>query len=198
MSDQPSLFNTDENAPIVDEQQAEQQQVLTPIPVEKDKQKHRDRDKENDKAAAVMFKTITAWQKYYDSMGEARQKVIERLAKQQEFNVILGPLYENGNLVKPDEPITFRRRKISTRDFFETERMRGVLQNMQTKDPLEIRGVMIDLYKNMASYYLEDANTGQSITEEQFWRIHWPVNKAILDACNLSSVLGQVPLDQQI
>ena len=195
MSDQPSLFNTDENAPIVDEQEAEQQQqqVLRPIAVEKDKRKATQKEE-----PVVMFKTITAWQKYYDNMGEARQKIIERLAKQQEFNVILGPLYENGKLVKPDEPKTFRRRKISTRDFFETERMRGVLQGMDGKEALKVRDVMIDLYKNMASYYLEDANTGESITEEQFWRIHWPVNKAILDACNLSSVLGQVPLDQQI
>lgn len=187
MSDQPSLFNTDENAPVSAEEQQEQQQILSPIPVEKDKEK-----------PAVMFKTITAWQAYYDKMGEARQKVIERLAKQQEFNVILGPLYENGKLLKPDEPKTFRRRKISTRDFFETERMRGVLQGMDGKEALKVRDVMIDLYRNMASYYLEDAKTGQSITEEEFWRIHWPVNKAILDACNLSSVLGQVPLDQQI
>ena len=127
MSDQPSLFNTDENAPIVDEQQAEeQQQVLTPIPVDKRK----DTEKEDKEKPVIMFKTITAWQKYYDNMGEARQKIIERLAKQQAFDIPLNPIYdEKGKLAKPDEIKTFRRRKISTRDFFETERMRGVLAN---------------------------------------------------------------------
>ena len=196
MSDQPSLFNTDENAPIVDEQEAqqEQQQILTPIPVEKDKRK--DTKKEE---PVVMFKTITAWQKYYDSMGEARQKIIERLAKQQSFEIPLNPIYdEKGKLAQPDEIKTFRRRKISTRDFFETERMRGVLQTMDGKEPLKVRDVMIDLYKKMSTYYLEDSKTGEVMTEEEFWRTPWPVNKAILDACNLSSVLGQVPLDQQI
>ena len=188
MSDQPSLFNTDENAPVPQEEEA---QVLTPTQTIDNGQKK--------PADPVMFKTITAWQKYYDSMGEARQKIIERLAKQQEFNVTLNPVYdEKGKLTAPDEKKNFRRRKISTKDFFETERMRGVLQNMTSKNPLEIRDVMIDLYKKMAGYYLEDSNTGESITEEQFWRIPWPVNKAILDACNLSSVLGQVPLDLQI
>ena len=79
--------------------QQEQQQILTPIPVEKDKRK--DTKKEE---PVVMFKTITAWQKYYDSMGEARQKIIERLAKQQSFEIPLNPIYdEKGKLAQPDE-----------------------------------------------------------------------------------------------
>ena len=185
MSDQPSLYNTDENAPAPKEEEV----VLTPT-VDNGQKKPVD---------VIMFKTITAWQKYYDSMGEARQKIIERLAKQQEFNVTLNPVYdEKGKLAAPDEQKLFRRRKISTKDFFETERMRGVLQNMTSKNPLEIRDVMIDLYKKMAGYYLEDVKTGEAMTEEDFWRVPWPVNKAILDACNLASVLGQVPLDLQI
>lgn len=189
MSDQPSLFNTDENAPPVQEEEPE---VLTPT-------SQVDNGQTRKPVEVAMFKTITAWQKYYDEMGQAREKVIERLAKQQEFQVILQPLYDEHNkLIKPDEAKTFRRRKISTKDFFETERMRGVLQNLQTKNPLEVRSAMVELYKKMAGFYLEDVETGEIITEEQFWRIHWPVNKAILDACNLSSVLGQIPLDLQI
>ena len=173
------------------------QQILTPIPVEKDKRK--DKEREDKEKPVIMFKTITAWQKYYDNMGEARQKIIERLAKQQSFEISLNPIYdETGKLAKPDEIKTFRRRKISTRDFFETERMRGVLQTMDGKEPLKVRDVMIDLYKKMSTYYLEDSKTGEVMTEEEFWRTPWPVNKAILDACNLSSVLGQVPLDLQI
>jgi hypothetical protein len=198
MSDQPSLFNTDENAPVPKEEEEGEVQVLTPTASNTTAATTIDNGQKK-QADPIMFKTITAWQKYYDSMGEVRQQIIERLAKQQEFNVTLNPIYdEKGKLAAPDEQKTFRRRKISTRDFFETERMRGVLQNMTSKNPLEIRDVMIDLYKKMSRYYLEDSKTAEAMTEEEFWRVPWPVNKAILDACNLSSVLGQVPLDQQI
>jgi hypothetical protein len=107
-------------------------------------------------------------------------------------------LVDRNKLITPDEKITLRRRKISTRDFFEIERRRAAIQNLKSSDKLELAKILLDLYEGMAYIYLEDKATGHVITKAQFERIHWPVTKAILDACNLSSVAGQVPLDEKI
>jgi hypothetical protein len=185
MSDQPSIVDTDENS------QALEDEPLKPSAAFKDK------DKEPPNPVP---KTTTAWQQYYDTMGVARQKVIEKLAKQQDYSVTLQATYDmaSGELQQPDEQKTYRRRKISTRDFFEIERRRGLIQGVKERDPIKIRDLLIDLYKGMAFIYLEDKTTKKSITEDDFYRISWVVIKAILDACNLSSVAGQVPLDEMI
>jgi hypothetical protein len=180
MSDQPGLLDTDENTQPLEEDTAKPTLKEPPNPVPR---------------------TTTAWQQYYDTLGEARQKIIERLAKQQEYHVILQPLYDEvdrNKLIAPDEAITLKRRKISTKDFFEIERRRATIQSLTSQDKLELAKVLLDLYEGMAYIYLEDKATGHVITKAQFERIHWPVTKAILDACNLSSVAGQVPLDEKI
>jgi hypothetical protein len=182
LSDQPGLVDTDENT--------------QPLNVEEETSKPTLKEPPN-----PVPRTTTAWQQYYDTMGVARQKVIEKLAKQQEYEITLGPVYDDvdrDKLVTPDEKITLRRRKISTKDFFEIERRRAVIQSLRSKDALELAKVLLDLYEGMAYIYLEDKATGHVITKAQFERIHWPVTKAILDACNLSSVAGQVPLDEKI
>jgi hypothetical protein len=182
LSDQPGLLDTDENTqPLAeDDETAKPTLKEPPNPVPR---------------------TTTAWQQYYDTMGVARQKVIEKLAKQQEYEITLVPEYDlvdRNKLITPDEKITLRRRKISTRDFFEIERRRAAIQNLKSSDKLELAKILLDLYEGMAYIYLEDKATGHVITKAQFERIHWPVTKAILDACNLSSVAGQVPLDEKI
>ena len=181
MSDQPGLLDTDENT-----QPAEADETVKPTLKE---------------PPNPVPRTTTAWQEYYDVMGVARQKVIERLAKQQEYNVVLQPLYDEvdrNKLIAPDEKITLRRRKISTKDFFEIERRRAAIQSLTSQNKLELAKILLDLYEGMAYIYLEDKATGHVITKAQFERINWPVTKAILDACNLSSVAGQVPLDEMI
>ena len=180
LSDQPGLLDTDENTQPTEEETVKPTLKEPPNPVPR---------------------TTTAWQQYYDTMGVARQKVIERLAKQQEYNVVLQPLYDEvdrNKLIAPDEKITLRRRKISTKDFFEIERRRAAIQSLTSQNKLELAKILLDLYEGMAYIYLEDKATGHVITKAQFERINWPVTKAILDACNLSSVAGQVPLDEMI
>jgi hypothetical protein len=182
LSDQPGLADIDENAP-----QDEEPEVLTPTQVKE--------------TPNPVPRTTTAWQEYYDSMGVARQKVIQSLAEKREFDVILGPVYDEvdrNKLIKPDERRTFARRKISTRDFFKVEQMRETLRRLENPSRKQITSGLVDLYKELAFIYLEDKKTHQVITDEEFYRIHWPINKAILDACNLASVAGQVPLDEQI
>src|SRR5262245_17293368 len=185
MSDQPSIIDTDENVqPDTedDEQTAKPSLVKeTPNPIPK---------------------TMSAWQAYYDEMGQERQRLIARLSKQSEFKVILRPDHDMADpdkkLTAPDEPRTFIRRKISNRDFWEIERRRGVLKEAGRTRPSAVIDLMLELYEQMAYIYLENKDTGKPITKNEFERINWPVNKAILDACNLSSVGGQVPLDEQI
>lgn len=184
MSDQPSIVDTDEN--------------VQPLAVDEGEETAKPTLKEPPNPVP---RTTTAWQQYYDTMGLARQKMIEKLAKQQEFEIILQPIYDKTDrdkLLVPDEKKIYKRRKISTRDFFEVERRRGVLQSIKDRDPIKIRDLLIDLYKGMAYIYLEDKSNGKVITEEDFYRTHWPMTKAILDACNLSSVAGQLPLDEEI
>ena len=182
MSDQPGLLDTDENTQPIEEETSkptlQQKEPPNPVP-----------------------RTTTAWQAYYDTMGVARQKVIERLAKQQEYEITLGPVYDEvdrNKLITPDEKVTLKRRKISTKDFFEIERRRAAIQSLKSTDKLELAKILLDLYEGMAYIYLEDKASGKVITKEQFERTHWPVTKAILDACNLSSVASQVPLDEKI
>lgn len=93
MSDQPGLVDTDENTQAIEEDSAKPTLKEPPNPVPR---------------------TTTAWQQYYDTMGVARQKVIERLAKQQEYEITLGPVYDDvdrDKLVTPDEKVTLKRRK---------------------------------------------------------------------------------------
>jgi hypothetical protein len=182
LSDQPGLADIDENV-----QADEEPETLTPTQVKE--------------TPNPVPRTTTAWQEYYDSMGVARQKVIQRYADQREFNVTLEPLYDEVDrtkLIKPDEKKTFVRRKISTKDFFEIEQMRESIRSLRTSNRQEVTKALIELYKSLAFIYLGDKATGKAITEEDFMRCSWPVIKAILDACNLGSVAGQVPLDEQI
>jgi hypothetical protein len=182
LSDQPGLADIDENV-----QADEEPETLTPTQVKE--------------TPNPVPRTTTAWQEYYDSMGVARQKVIQRLADLKEFNVILQPLYDEvdrNKLIKPDEKRTFKRRKISTRDFFRVEQMREAIRALERPSRSQVTSALVNLYKELAFIYLEEKTTGMVITDEEFYRIHWPINKAILDACNLASVAGQVPLDEQI
>jgi hypothetical protein len=192
MSDQPSAIDMDENAaPIETETEAEgDAETVTAKPTLKE-------------SPNPVPRTTTAWQKYYDEMGVERQKVIARLAKQYEFNIILQPVYDEvdrNKLLVPDEKRVFTRRKISTKDYWEIERRRAVIQGVSktTRDPLQVRDLLIDMYKGMAYIYLENKETGKVITDDEFYRISWPVTKTILDACNLASVTAQVPLDEKI
>jgi hypothetical protein len=183
LSDQPSIVDIDENV----QQDDDEPETLTPTQVKE--------------PVNPVPRTTTAWQEYYDSMGVARQKVIQRLAEQKEFTVILEPLndpVDRDRVVKPDERKTFVRRKISTKDFFEIEQMRESMRTLKNPNRQEVTKALIELYKSLAFIYLGDKATGKTIKEEDFMRCSWPYIKAILDACNLGSVAGQIPLDEQI
>jgi hypothetical protein len=191
MSDQPSLYNTSEDSPIVAEAAEEEEQ-------EQDQQQQQVLKPEIKADVKPVFKTVTAWQKYYDDMGVVRQKIVAELSKRQEYEIQLDPVYEGAKLVQPDEIKVYKRAKVSTRDFFEHERMRAAMQNSKERDPMKIRDAMIELYKKLATDYLLDKETQKPMSENDFWRCKWAFIKAVLDACNLHSVLGSVPLDQTI
>ena len=201
MSDQPSILDTD----------ADIQDDTTPLEIEngnnqdKDKQQEQQQVKKptllNEQLANPVPRTMSAWNEYYDKMGEARQKIIARLGEQKEFHITLQPVYDmrdRDTLLEPDEKRVFERKKISTKDFWKIEEMRSVMREASKKRPEAVRDLMLELYEEMAYIYLRNKETSKTITKAEFERMHWPITKAILDACNLASVGGQVPLDEKI
>jgi hypothetical protein len=173
MSDQPGITDVHEDAPE-DKPQAEPESrsALT----------------------GKQFKALTAWQEYYDGLGVDRKNEIERLSKLYEYEIPLQPVYDDHNqLVAPDEIKVFRRRKISTRDYLETEQMR--VEMRMSKSPKETFDLMVRLYKRMAWFYLEDKKTGERMDEATWYRWDWVPMKNVLDGANLHSTMGKPPLE---
>lgn len=179
MSDQPGLSDLEDT-----EGNKEQQEKETNT-----------RQPDNPFTSLKTSKALSAWQEYYDGLGAGRQKEIEELSKKLQYEITLQPLYDdNGNLTEGDKIKVYKRRKISTKDFFETERMRGQIR--KSKDPEETTQLLIHLYQKLAWFYLEDEQ-GKRMTEEDFMRCDWVPIKNILDGANLNSVVGKLPLEAQ-
>lgn len=171
MSDQPGITDVHEDAPE-DKPQAEPTSAVT----------------------GKQFKALTAWQEYYDSLGVDRKNEIERLSKLYEYEIALQPVYDDHNqLVAPDEIKVYRRRKISTRDYLETEQIRTEMR--MSKSPKETFDLMVKLYKRMAWFYLEDKKTAERMDEATWYRWDWVPMKNVLDGANLHSTMGKPPLE---
>jgi hypothetical protein len=143
---------------------------------------------------AFKSQAIDAWSEYYDGLGVERKKDIERLSKLLEYEIELQPLYDDNNkLIKEDEKRVFRRRKITTKDYWYTEDLRVRIK--MSKDPMEVKKLLLLLYKSMSFFYLEDKETGERMSEEQFMRCDWVPIKNICDGANLHSTMGTLPLE---
>lgn len=126
----------------------------------------------------------SAWQKYLDDLGEVKQRVIEQLAPRESYDI---PLLDGSKK-------TYKRKRISTKRFFEAERLRAKF--MKETDVEKSTDIMIDLYLMVAKDGLIDPETNQPMTEEEFENTEWedstdqPGIKIILDTIAHRSVHG--------
>lgn len=179
MSDQPGIIDVHDDAPEEDKPEpeppkAQQGQGQAPVP----------------------YKALSAWGEYYDTLGVDRKNEVEKQSKFYEYEVPLQPVYDENDPTKlliPDEVRVYRRRKISTRDYLETEQIR--VQMRVSKSPKETFDLMVKLYQRMAWFYLEDKATGERMDKETWYRWDWVPMKNVLDGANLHSTMGKPPLE---
>jgi hypothetical protein len=178
MSDQPGIIDVHDDAP---EERSEPQ----PPKIQT-----------QDKQPPVPYKALSAWGEYYDTLGVDRKVEVERQSKFYEYEVPLQPVYDEHDTTKlliPDEIKVYKRRKISTRDYLETEQIR--VQMRMSKSPKETFDLMVKLYSRMAWFYLEDKATGERMSKETWYRWDWVPMKNVLDGANLHSTMGKPPLE---
>src|SRR5262245_47013477 len=148
-------------------------------------------------ADAAIQRILTPYEEYLTKLSVEKQKQIAQLARQVEFEIEFSPDYDptTGQLIKDGLQKVYRRRKISTKDFWNTERLRAVMNN--TVDKEKLYEIQYELYTRLAFYYLEDPETGKSMSKEEFNASDWEVIRLILDACNHAAVWGRLPLEQR-
>lgn len=106
------------------------------------------------------------WEKYLDSLDEARLKQITDLAKKTTYKI---------------DGADYTRKRIKVKQFNELERLRAKFA--KEKDQEKATDYLIDVYAKCAEYYL-------GIPKETFEEMDWETIKPIIDACNFRSIRG--------
>ncbi len=91
-----------------------------------------------------------------------------------------------------DKPITFVRKRLTTRAFNDLEASRGKVEreNRESNDGMENANRQASLYLEIAQAYLTNKATGEKISKEEFENCFWEDIKLILDACHLRTMMG--------
>lgn len=89
------------------------------------------------------------------------------------------------------KPITFIRKRLTTRQFndLELERNRTEKDTPPT-DSMEYANLTATMYFKTAQAYLNNKETGQPMTKEEYENCIWEDIKIILDACHLRTIMG--------
>ena len=119
--------------------------------------------------AAATAEPKSEWEKYLDSLDEARLKELAELAKKKTY-VIEGQEYT--------------RKKIKVKQFNDLERLRARFS--REKDPVKATEYLINVYAKCAEYFL-------GIDQDIFENMDWEITKPIIDACNFRSLRGGLP-----
>lgn len=109
------------------------------------------------------------WEKYLDSLDEARLKELADLARKKTY-IIEGQEYT--------------RKKIKVKQFNDLERLRAKFS--REKDPVKATEYLINVYAKCAEYFL-------GIDQDTFENMDWEITKPIIDACNFRSLRGGLP-----
>jgi hypothetical protein len=138
------------------------------------------------KKDSVVKKYQSEWQEYYATLGNDKQRLITKLAPQEEFTVI----FQDGTTKK------YKRKRMGTKQFIELEKMRAKFR--KEKDPEIAMDLLYNkIYKGLAQCSLVDPDDDKtSITDDEFYNSEWSDEqnsvgiKTTLDAVNHRAVYG--------
>jgi hypothetical protein len=138
------------------------------------------------KKDSVVKKYQSEWQEYYATLGNDKQKLITKLAPQEEFEVI----FQDGTKKK------YKRKRMGTKQFIELEKMRAKFR--KEKDPEVAMDLLYNkIYKGLAQCSLVDIDDDKTaITDDEFYFSEWSDEqnsvgiKTTLDAINHRAVYG--------
>jgi len=91
------------------------------------------------------------------------------------------------------KPITFIRKRLTTREFNDLEQERNKTESENANNPdeaMENANRTAIIYLKTAQAYLKHKDTGEPITKEEYENCFWDDVKIILDACHLRTILG--------
>lgn len=130
--------------------------------------------------------TQSAFDKFVQQYNENYVIKCKELGQKNEYTL------ESG-----DKPVTFVRKRLTTRAFNELEANRGKVEkeNRQSDDGMENANRQASLYLEIAQAYLTNKETGEKITKEEFENCFWEDIKLILDACHLRTMMGSGNLE---
>lgn len=109
-------------------------------------------------------------EEFANDVLEEQSKRIEKLSKQEYFNITVG------NKTK-----TYKRRKIRTAERTKVQALRSKLANARGSD---IANIEEQLYITMASYYLIDKETNNPMSKDEFLDTEFEEIRDILEACS--------------
>ena len=113
---------------------------------------------------------ISFSEEFANDVLEEQSKRIEKLSKQDYFNITVG----NKNK-------TYKRRKIRTAERTKIQALRSKLANSRSSDVATIEE---QLYTTMAGYYLIDKDTNQPMTKDEFLDTEFEEVRDVLEACS--------------
>ena len=89
-------------------------------------------------------------------------------------------------------PLTFIRKRLTTRQFNDLEQIRSQTdkENLNSKDALADAKRTANVYFEMAKAYLTNKDTSQPMTKEEYENSIWEEIKQVLDACHLRTLMG--------
>ncbi len=91
------------------------------------------------------------------------------------------------------KPITFIRKRLTTKQFNDLEKERSKTENDNLnapQDTMEVANRTALIYLKTAQAYLKHKETGEPITKEQYENTVWEDIKIVLDACHLRTMIG--------
>lgn len=109
-------------------------------------------------------------EEFANDVLEEQSKRIEKLSKQEYFNITVG------NKTK-----TYKRRKIRTAERTKVQALRSKLANARSGD---VANTEEQLYITMAGYYLIDKETNQPMSKDEFLETEFEEIRDILEACS--------------
>ena len=89
-------------------------------------------------------------------------------------------------------PLTFIRKRLTTRQFNDLEQIRSQTdkENLESKDAMADAKRTANVYFEMAKAYLTNKDTNQPMTKEEYENSIWEDIKQVLDACHLRTLMG--------
>jgi hypothetical protein len=88
------------------------------------------------------------------------------------------------------KPVTFIRKRLTTKQFNDLEQIRNKADKETTEDSMANAQRTANVYFEIGKAYLTNKDTGQPITKEEYENSIWEDIKLVLDACHLRTMIG--------